>query len=104
MLTIAGRTFRSRLFGGTGKFSSSQIMKEALDALGCEMVTVALRRIDLDNPQDDKNTTFASILERSAEYEIDTSDIHNNLPVYVKTFPNLPFDPNAEAFSATKTA
>ena len=60
MLTIAGRTFRSRLFGGTGKFASPQIMKEALDASGCEMVTVALRRIDLDNPQDD----IMSVLDR----------------------------------------
>lgn len=61
MLTIAGRTFRSRLFGGTGKFSSPQVMKEALDASGCEMVTVALRRIDLDNPQDD----IMSVLDRT---------------------------------------
>ena len=60
MLTIAGRTFRSRLFGGTGKFASPQVMKEALDASGCEMVTVALRRIDLDNPQDD----IMSVLDR----------------------------------------
>ncbi|MCB2180757.1 MAG: thiazole synthase [Desulfobulbaceae bacterium] len=60
MLTIAGRTFRSRLFGGTGKFSSSRVMKEALDASGCEMVTVALRRIDLDNPEDD----IMSVLDR----------------------------------------
>ena len=60
MLTIAGRTFRSRLFGGTGKFSSSQVMKEALDASGCEMVTVALRRVDLANPEDD----IMSVLDR----------------------------------------
>ena len=53
MLTIAGRNFQSRLFVGTGKFASSQVMKEALDASGSEMVTVALRRIDLDNPEDD---------------------------------------------------
>lgn len=53
MLTIAGRTFRSRLFGGTGKFASPQVMQEALAASGCEMVTVALRRVDLDNPDDD---------------------------------------------------
>lgn len=61
MLTIAGRTFRSRLFGGTGKFSSPRIMKEALEASGCEMVTVALRRIDLENPQDD----IMSVLDRT---------------------------------------
>ncbi len=60
MLTIAGRTFRSRLFGGTGKFSSPRVMKEALDASGCEMVTVALRRIDLENPDDD----IMSVLDR----------------------------------------
>ncbi|MDP2107376.1 MAG: thiazole synthase, partial [Desulfobulbaceae bacterium] len=53
MLTIAGRKFRSRLFGGTGKFASPQMMQEALAASGCEMVTVALRRVDLNNPDDD---------------------------------------------------
>jgi len=60
MLTIAGRVFRSRLFGGTGKFSSPRVMKEALDASGCEMVTVALRRVDLANPEDD----IMSVLDR----------------------------------------
>ena len=53
MLEIAGRTFKSRLFTGTGKFSSSAVMRAALDASGSEMVTVALRRIDLDDPGDD---------------------------------------------------
>lgn len=53
MLTIAGRAFRSRLFVGTGKFSSSAVMREAIDASGAEMVTVALRRVDLADPADD---------------------------------------------------
>jgi thiazole synthase len=53
MLKIAGRNFRSRLFGGTGKFSSPEIMVAALGASGCEMVTVALRRVNLDDPGDD---------------------------------------------------
>jgi len=53
MLTIAGRRFRSRLFTGTGKFSSSSVMREALLASGSEMVTVALRRVDLNDPGDD---------------------------------------------------
>ncbi|MBA3015289.1 MAG: thiazole synthase [Proteobacteria bacterium] len=53
MLTIAGKTFASRLFTGTGKFSSADVMRQALDASGCEMVTVALRRIDLNDPTDD---------------------------------------------------
>jgi thiazole synthase len=48
-LSIAGREFSSRLFLGTGKFSSPEIMREALDASGTEMVTVALRRVDLDS-------------------------------------------------------
>lgn len=53
MLEIAGRKFRSRLFTGTGKFSSSEVMRQALDASGSEMVTVALRRVDLNDPGDD---------------------------------------------------
>jgi len=53
MLTIAGTDFRSRLFLGTGKFSSSAVMAEAIAASDCQMVTVALRRVNLDNPEDD---------------------------------------------------
>ncbi len=47
-LTIAGRAFASRLLTGTGKFSSGEVMREALLASGSEIVTVALRRVDLD--------------------------------------------------------
>jgi thiazole synthase len=46
-LTIAGRTFRSRLIVGTGKYPSHQIMKAAHQASGTEMVTVAVRRVDI---------------------------------------------------------
>jgi thiazole synthase len=53
MLTIANTDFSSRLFVGTGKFASSRDMKEAVEASGSQMVTVALRRIDLNNPDDD---------------------------------------------------
>ncbi len=53
MLTIAGTSFSSRLFLGTGKFASSTIMEQAISASGTEMVTVALRRVDLSNPKDD---------------------------------------------------
>lgn len=53
MLTIADTEFSSRLFVGTGKFSSSAVMKEAIEASCSQMVTVALRRVDLNNPQDD---------------------------------------------------
>lgn len=52
-LTIADKTFQSRLFTGTGKFSSSQSMREALLASGSELVTVALKRVDINNEEDD---------------------------------------------------
>ncbi len=52
LLIIAGREFTSRLFLGTGKFSSIDVMDEAIRASETEMVTVALRRVDLDNPAD----------------------------------------------------
>jgi len=58
MLTIGGHTFNSRLFLGTGKFSSSAVMKEAIAASGTEMVTVALRRVDLNNPEDNIMTAL----------------------------------------------
>lgn len=53
MLKIADKTFNSRLFTGTGKFSSSTEMEAALVASGSELVTVALKRIDLKNDEDD---------------------------------------------------
>lgn len=58
-LTIAGRVFNSRLILGTGKFSSPEAMRDALAASGTEMVTVALRRVDLTGKKD----PFANILE-----------------------------------------
>ena len=51
-LVIAGREFHSRLFTGTGKFSSPEAMESALLASGSELVTVALKRVDLDNQSD----------------------------------------------------
>lgn len=58
-LVIAGRTFRSRLILGTGKFSSPEAMRDALAASDTEMVTVALRRADLSG----KGDPFANILD-----------------------------------------
>src|SRR3954462_122479 len=58
-LVIAGREFQSRLFVGTGKFSSPEAMREALAASGTQIVTVALRRADLTGKKD----PFANILE-----------------------------------------
>ena len=47
-LEIGGRTFTSRLILGTGKFGSHEAMRDAIASSGTEMVTVALRRVDLD--------------------------------------------------------
>ena len=52
VLVIAGRTFQSRLMIGTGKFSSAQALRDAIDASGAEIVTVALRRVDLSRSDD----------------------------------------------------
>src|SRR3954452_21682563 len=52
-LVIAGRAFSSRLLLGTGKFPSSAVMGAAARAAGAEIVTVALRRVDLDAGEDD---------------------------------------------------
>ncbi|MCH7998860.1 MAG: thiazole synthase [Chloroflexi bacterium] len=47
-LEIAGKTFRSRLIAGTGKHRSMEEMRDAIDASGAEIVTVAIRRLPLD--------------------------------------------------------
>ena len=52
-LVIAGREFDSRLFLGTGKFNSNEVMEQAILASGTEMVTVAMKRIDMDDKEDD---------------------------------------------------
>lgn len=52
-LIIGGREFTSRLFVGTGKFRSNELMEAALKASGSQMVTVAMKRIDMDNKEDD---------------------------------------------------
>ncbi|MAS94824.1 MAG: thiazole synthase [Verrucomicrobiales bacterium] len=58
-LVIADRSFQSRLMLGTGKFSSNESMRDALEASGTEIVTVALRRADLSG----KNDPYANILD-----------------------------------------
>jgi thiazole synthase len=49
-LIIAGRQLKSRLFVGTGKYPSPQSLSDSLDASGCELVTVALRRVNFSEP------------------------------------------------------
>ena len=52
-LIIGGRRFSSRLFVGTGKFRSNEVMSRAIEASGTEMVTLAMKRVDMANPADD---------------------------------------------------
>jgi thiazole synthase len=51
-LTIAGRQFRSRLIVGTGKYKSGQETATAIESSGAEMVTVAVRRVNLDRSKE----------------------------------------------------
>jgi Uncharacterized enzyme of thiazole biosynthesis len=53
ILTLGGRDFHSRLFVGTGKFSSNRLMLDAVLASGSEMITVAMKRIDMEHEEDD---------------------------------------------------
>jgi len=53
MLKIGNKEFTSRLFTGTGKFSNNALMSEALEASESELVTVALKRVDVNNDDDD---------------------------------------------------
>src|SRR5438105_13135888 len=52
-LIIGGREFRSRLIVGTGKYRTMEEMRDAIDASGAEMVTVAIRRLPLDRPDEE---------------------------------------------------
>ncbi len=70
-LRIGRWEFSSRLMVGTGKYSSNEVMKQALEASGAEVVTVAVRRVDLANPQDTLlahiDTTRYTILPNTAD-------------------------------------
>jgi thiazole synthase len=53
LLRVAGRSFRSRLMVGTGKYRDSETMLRAIEASGAEVVTVAVRRVNLDRASRD---------------------------------------------------
>lgn len=60
-LIIANREFKSRLLIGTGKFASSDLLKNALESSGAEIVTVAVRRVDISN----KDEPILKAIDRS---------------------------------------
>ena len=73
-LIIAGREFDSRLFLGTGKFRSNEQMKAAIVASGTEMVTAAMKRIDLNDKEDD---LLNHILSPNIQLLPNTSGVRN---------------------------
>ena len=74
-LIIGGREFNSRLFVGTGKFSSNDLMQQAILASESEMVTVAMKRVDMDAPQQDDILTH--IRKESIQLLPNTSGVRN---------------------------
>ena len=74
ILIIASREFDSRLFLGTGKFRSNEQMKAAISASGTEMVTAAMKRIDLNDKEDD---LLNHILSPNIQLLPNTSGVRN---------------------------
>ena len=74
MLTIADKTFSSRLFTGTGKFSHHRLMAEAILASKSELVTMALKRVDLNEQQDD---ILSPLIENNLNLLPNTSGARN---------------------------
>lgn len=60
-LEIAGRTFQSRLMVGTGKFASAQALRDALDQSNAEIVTVAMRRVDLSSKKQQIDSIMSAL-------------------------------------------
>lgn len=73
-LKIADKIFTSRLFTGTGKFSSNQVMEKAIAASGSQMVTVAMKRIDMADKNDDM---LKHILRPDIQLLPNTSGVRN---------------------------
>lgn len=73
-LIIGNKEFTSRLFVGTGKFRSNELMADAIKASGTQMVTVAMKRIDMDNREDDM---LRHIVADSIQLLPNTSGVRN---------------------------
>lgn len=73
-LKIADRVFTSRLFLGTGKFPTNTLMQQAIEASGTEMVTVAMKRIELNDKNDDM---LRHIVSPSIQLLPNTSGVRN---------------------------
>ena len=74
-LKIGDREFNSRLFMGTGKFASNQLMLDAILASESEMITVAMKRIDMENAADDE--MLKHINRQAVQFLPNTSGVRN---------------------------
>ena len=74
-LVIAGKEFSSRLFLGTGKFDSNELMQKSIIASETEMVTVAMKRIDMDNS--DTDDMLQHIVKNNIQLLPNTSGVRN---------------------------
>ncbi len=75
ILTIGGRDFTSRLFVGTGKFSSNRLMLESIIASGSQMITVAMKRVDMQH--EDEDDMLANINRDNVQLLPNTSGVRN---------------------------
>lgn len=91
-LIIGEKEFTSRLFVGTGKFSSNRLMHEAIKASGSQMVTVAMKRVDMDNEDDDM---LMSIVDDGIQLLPNTSGVRDaREAVYAAEFAREAFGTN----------
>lgn len=74
MLQIGEFEFQSRLFGGTGKFASAELMQSSLVASGAELVTVAMKRLDFNQGSDE---LLAPLKERGVQLLPNTAGARN---------------------------
>ncbi|MEG2819767.1 MAG: thiazole synthase, partial [Muribaculaceae bacterium] len=74
ILKIGNREFQSRLFVGTGKFPSNQLMLDAILASESEMITIAMKRIELNNENDDM---LSHINREKVQFLPNTSGVRN---------------------------
>ena len=81
-LMIAGKTFKSRLLIGTGKYPSHQVMREAHQRSGADMATVAVRRIDLNAP---RGESLLDYIDRSKIFILPNTAACYNVEEAVRT-------------------
>lgn len=107
MLTIADKTFHSRLFTGTGKFGSAAIMEEAILSSGSELVTVALKRVDLPGRRktglETTSTQTTGMGPQEANGSPGTTDSHDDLLLHLR-HPHIHLLPNTSGVRTAKEA